>query len=410
MISFDKFTLSNGLKVVHHYDSNTPLVAINILYNVGSRDENPEMTGLAHLFEHLMFSGSANAPSYDSLLQNAGGENNAFTNNDITNYYITLPSTNFERGLWLESDRMHWLNINRHSLDVQKNVVIEEFKQRYLNQPYGDIWLEFRPITYQKHPYRWATIGKNLDHIKKVELVDIQGFYSKFYNPTNAVMSIAGNVELDECQKLVEKWFSDIPSGIANPNVYVQEDKQTEARYHEIERDVPMEAILIGFPIDKRSDKNFHAMDLFSDIFGHGASSRLFSSLVKEKRIFADVSCFHTDNLDQGLLILFGRILPGTSMEKAEEAIWHQLEIFAKGIREDELEKVKNKKITSLTFSDLDVLNKAMNLASFENMDDASTWNREKLKYMSVSKEDVENFAAQFCTKERSNTLYYRKK
>lgn len=409
MLAYDTFTLSNGLRVIHHYDANTPLAVVNILYNVGARDENPELTGMAHLFEHLMFGGSKNAVSYDEPLQRASGENNAFTSNDITNYYVTLPAENLETALWLESDRMFQLNLTPKTLEVQQGVVIEEFKQRYLNQPYGDMWLYFRPLAYTQHPYRWATIGKELAHIEKVTLEDLFLFYQQFYNPSNAILVIAGNVSVDLCKSLVSKWFGDIPSGPVNTNNYTKEPVQTESRRLELLKDVPMTSLSLGFHCGKRIDTSFYDLDLLSDILGASGSSRLYQRLVKEDRLFADISAYSTESLDEGLFIISGKIFPGIQVEEAEKAIWQVLEEFmAKPIPDREWQKVLNKKLTVLKYSELDVLNKAMNLAMFAHLGDPNRINTEEEAFRATSPVSILSLSKMLLRPENCSTLVYK--
>ncbi|MBI1223100.1 MAG: insulinase family protein [Bacteroidetes bacterium] len=411
MISFDSFQLKNGLRVIHHFDGKTPLAVVNILYNVGARDENPELTGMAHLFEHLMFGGSKNAPSYDEPLQQASGENNAFTSNDITNYYVTLPAVNLETALWLESDRMFQLNLTPKTLQVQQGVVMEEFKQRYLNQPYGDMWLEFRPLCYKVHPYNWATIGKELAHIEKVQLTDLDTFYSQYYNPSNAILVIGGSVSLETCKTLVNRWFGDIPAGLVNLNIYPQEPAQTEARRLEISRDVPMTSISIGFHCPPRKDSSYYSVDLLSDILGSSDSSRLHQRLVKENRLFADIAAYSTDSLDPGLFVISGRIFPETKVEDAELAIWKVLEeLKRESISQREWEKVVNKKLTVLNYNELEVLNKAMNLALFTHLGNTDQINYEVSSYQGTSPESIQNTAIKLFNRNQSSTLIYQAK
>lgn len=411
MLLYDTFTLPNGLRVVHHYDANTPLAVVNILYNVGARDEDQELTGMAHLFEHLMFGGSKNAISYDEPLQRASGENNAFTSNDITNYYVTLPSENLETALWLESDRMFQLNLTPKTLEVQQGVVMEEFKQRYLNQPYGDIWLYFRPLAYTQHPYRWATIGKELAHIEKVTLDDLHSFYGTYYNPSNAIMVIAGNVSLDHCKTVVTKWFGDIPAGPINQNNYPTEPQQVEGRRLGLEKDVPMTSLSLGFHCGRRDDSTFYDLDLLSDILGASGSSRLYQRLVKEDRLFADISAYSTESLDAGLFIISGKIFPGIAVENAESAVWEVLwEFMAQPIVEREWQKVLNKKLTVLKYSELDILNKAMNLAMFTLLGDPNRINTEEDSFRATSPDSILTLARHILRPENCSTLVYKAK
>ncbi|MCK6650208.1 MAG: insulinase family protein, partial [Bacteroidia bacterium] len=325
MIDFERFELPNGLKVIVHQDNSTPLACINILYNVGARDEDPEQTGFAHLFEHLMFGGSVNVPNYDEPLQRVGGENNAFTTNDITNYYLTLPAENLETGFWLESDRMLSLAFSEKSLEVQRNVVIEEFKQRYLNQPYGDVWLLLRPMAYKVHPYRWDTIGKEISHIENAKIQDVKNFFQRFYCPNNAIMVVVGNVELDEVKVLAEKYFAPIPKGPDNKRNLPVEPAQQEARSLTVERDVPVDAIYKAYHMCSRYDKEYYAVDLISDVLSRGNSSRLYNVLVKDKQLFSDIHAYVMGDFDKGLFVISGKLVAGVDMKTAEAAITVEL-------------------------------------------------------------------------------------
>lgn len=408
MVSFERFTLSNGLKVLVHEDPTTPMAVVNILYDVGARDEHPDQTGFAHLFEHLMFGGSVNIPSYDEPLQRVGGENNAFTSNDITNYYITLPSVNLETAFWLESDRMLSLAFSEKSLEVQRNVVCEEFKQRYLNQPYGDVWLKLRPMAYKEHPYQWATIGKSLDHIENANIDDVKAFFSRHYNPSNAIMVVGGDVKMEEVKRLAEKWFGNIPSGEKLPRLLPIEDDQKEERKETVHANVPLNAIYKVFHMPARTESGYYAADLVSDILSRGNSSRLFRNLLKDKKLFSEINAYLTGSLDAGLFVVEGKPLPGVSMERAESAIWEELNrISNELVPEAELTKVKNKMESTMIFSEMSLLDKAMNLAYFELLGDANELNVETQKYLNVSAEDIRDQAKHIFRKENSSTLYY---
>jgi predicted Zn-dependent peptidase len=384
------------------------MVAMNILYDVGAKDESPHQTGFAHLFEHLMFGGSVNIPSYDEPLQRVGGENNAFTSNDITNYYITLPSVNLETAFWLESDRMLSLAFSEKSLEVQRNVVCEEFKQRYLNQPYGDVWLKLRPMAYKQHPYQWATIGKSLDHIENANIDDVKAFFARHYNPSNAIMVVGGDVKVDEIKRLAEKWFGNIPSGEKLPRLLPIEDDQIEERKETVQANVPLNAIYKVFHMPARTEAGYYAADLVSDILSRGNSSRLFRNLLKDRKLFSDINAYLTGSLDAGLFVVEGKPLPGVSMELAEAAIWEELNrISTELVPEDELTKVKNKMESTMVFSEMSLLDKAMNLAYFELLGDAEQLNVETQKYLNVSAEDIRNQAKHIFRKENSSTLYY---
>ncbi|MXV15947.1 M16 family metallopeptidase [Hufsiella ginkgonis] len=408
MVKFNRFTLANGLRVIVHEDKTTPMAVMNILYDVGARDENPEQTGFAHLFEHLMFGGSVNVPSYDEPLQRVGGENNAFTSNDITNYYITLPAVNLETAFWLESDRMLGLAFSEKSLEVQRNVVSEEFKQRYLNQPYGDVWLKLRPLAYREHAYQWATIGKDLSHIENAKIEDVKAFFYKHYNPQNAILVVGGDVETAAVKLLAEKWFGNIPAGEKYVRNLVQEPAQTAERRLVVEAKVPVNAIYMGFHIPARRTGGFYESDLLSDILSRGKSSRFYLSLVKEQQLFSEVNAYHTSSVDPGLFILEGKPVAGVTPGQAEAALWAELDVLKNGlIGDDELTKIKNKIESTAAFAEMSLLDKAMNLAYFELLGDAGDLNRETEKYLAVTSEDLRNRAREVFTKQNASVMYY---
>lgn len=410
MIYFEKFILPNGLTVIVHPDKSTPLVAFNILYNVGSRDEDPEKTGFAHLFEHLMFGGSKNIPDYDEPLQKAGGENNAFTNNDITNYYLTIPKQNLETAFWLESDRMAGLAFSKKSLDVQRNVVSEEFKQSYLNQPYGDVYLLLKPLAYKVHPYMWDTIGKDISHIQNAKIEDVKDFFTRFYCPNNAILVVSGDIEVSEIKYLSEKWFGPIPKGPNNKRNLPIEPEQKEERKLSVHRNVPLNAIYKAYHCCGRIDAEFYTVDLLSDILSNGKSSRLFQNLVMNKQLFSDVNAFLTGDIDKGLFIITGKLSNGISLEIAEEAIQGELNNIQCFQNKTELEKVKNKIEATLIFSEMSVLNKAMNLAFAELTGDASQINEENKNYQKVTSTMIRNQAKQIFKNTNCSTLYYHSK
>jgi zinc protease len=408
MVKFSRFILDNGLRVLVHEDSTTPMAVVNILYDVGSRDENPEQTGFAHLFEHLMFGGSVNIPSYDEPLQRVGGENNAFTSNDITNYYITLPSSNLETAFWLESDRMLSLAFSEKSLEVQRNVVIEEFKQRYLNQPYGDVWLRLRPLVYKRHPYRWDTIGKTIQHIEDARIGDVKAFFKKHYNPQNAIMVVGGDVKLEQVKQLAEKWFGPIPAGEKYHRNLPQEPEQHEERRETVTAKVPLNDVYIAFQMENRFDKAYYVVELMSDILSRGNSSRLYRSLVKEKQIFSEVHAYMTGSIDKGMFVFEGKPLKNISIETAEASIWDELEkLKIETIPGDELTKVKNKTESTMIFSEMSLLDKAMNLAYYELLGDADNLNHETEKYLAVTPEQIKEEANKLFRKDNSSTLIY---
>lgn len=411
MIKFEKFELKNGLKVIVHQDETTPIVAFNLLYNVGARDEDENKTGFAHLFEHLMFGGSVNIPNFDEPLQFVGGDNNAFTSNDITNYYITVPKNNLETAFWLESDRMLSLAFTEKSLEVQRQVVIEEFKQTCLNQPYGDVWSLLRPMVYKKHPYQWATIGKEIAHIENATMNDVKAFFFKHYLPCNAILSIAGNVTTKEIKALSEKWFGNIPSGEKPLRNLPLEPIQTEERRLRVERDVPANAIFKAFRMCKKTDDEFYATDLLSDILSNGSSARLYQALVKNNPLFSEISAYVMGSFDEGMFIISGNLQENTSFDEAEKAIEKELENIKKTlVAEHELTKVKNKIISSHEFAETSVLNKAMNLAIAELLGDANDVNFENEKYSKVTPEDINKVAKKILVSTNCSTLIYAKK
>lgn len=411
MIQFEKFTLDNGLRVIVNEDKTTPFAAVNILYNVGSKDESPDQTGFAHLFEHLMFGGSVNIPSYDTPLQKVGGENNAFTNTDITNYYITLPKENIETAFWLESDRMLSLDFSQKSLDTQKNVVVEEFKQRYLNKPYGDIWLLLRPLAFKKHPYQWPTIGKKIEHIQQAVLDDVKDFFFKHYAPNNAVMSISGNVSLDEIKRLSEKWFAPIPRRDIKERNVPLEPKQQELRSLSVMRNVPFDSLYMTYHMCARGEEDYQATDIISDILSNGKSSRLYQNLVQKRKLFSEINAYISGETDKGLFIISGNLMKGVSLNAAENAIHEETAKLKEGfVFEHELLKVKNKVESMLLFSETNILNKAMHLCKYELLGDAGMINDEIEKYRLVEKVDIKKVANEIFADENRSTLYYKSK
>lgn len=408
MINFQKFKLKNNLTVIVHQDKSTPLACVNILYDVGARDEDENKTGFAHLFEHLMFGGSINIPNYDEPLQMVGGENNAFTTNDITNYYCTVPAENLETAFWLESDRMLSLAFTDKSLEVQRNVVIEEFKQRYLNQPYGDVWLLLRPLAYKVHPYKWATIGKEISHIEDAKMEDVKSFFKKHYTPSNAIMVVAGNVEFEQVKQLAEKWFEPIEAKEKPKRNLPAEPKQTEARKLTVERDVPASSIYKVYHMCSRRDEEYHTVDLLSDILSRGNSSRLYKSLVKEKQLFTELNAYVMGDFDKGLFVINGKIPDTIKMEDAEKGILDELEKIKNTlVDETELQKCKNKAESSIVFSETDILTKATNLAISELLGDADLINQEAEKYASVTAEKIKTQAQAILNETNCSTLYY---
>lgn len=408
MIHYKKFVLENGLRVLVHEDSSTPMAIVNILYDVGAKDEAAEKTGFAHLFEHLMFGGSINIPNYDRPLQMAGGENNAFTTNDLTNYYCQLPAENLETAFWLESDRMLSLAFNVDSLEVQRKVVCEEFKEHYINKPYGDAWHILREMSYKVHTYRWMTIGKELSHIENARMDEVKSFFHKHYNPANAILAVGGNVQLEKVKSLAEKWFGNIPAGVKYNRNLAQEPLQREARTKTVHRDVPLDAIYKTWHIAGRLSTEYYAVDLITEILGGGASSRLYENLVKQKKLFGNIACYHFGSMDPGLIVIEGKLAPGVKVEHAESAIEEELELLKTTLlNEEELQKVKNKTESVMIFEDMSVMSRTTNLAFYELMGNADWINEELPKYEAVTKEAIRETANKIFAKENSNTLYY---
>lgn len=408
MILFEKFTLENGLRVLVHEDDSTPMAVVNVLYDVGAKDENPEKTGFAHLFEHLMFGGSVNIPVYDEPLQVAGGENNAYTTNDLTNYYCQLPAENIETAFWLESDRMLSLAFGKKSLEVQRKVVCEEFKEHYINKPYGDVWHKLRNMVYTTHPYKWMTIGASLQHVEDATLADVKAFFKKHYNPSNAILTVAGNIEVAKVKELAEKWFGSIPAGEKyNRNLPV-EPKQTAPKTLEVKADVPLDALYKCWHIYPRVDDRYYTADLITDILSGGASSRLFQSLVKEQQLFSNIECYHMGSTDAGLLVIEGKLIKGIDIKKAEQAINEELKkLQATGVTVLELEKVKNKTESALAFEDMSVMNRASSIAMYELLGDADLMNSELAKYQAVTAEDILAETRIIFDENNCSTMYY---
>ena len=411
MIVYHKFILDNGLRVIVHEDHSTPMAMVNVLYDVGAKDEQPDKTGFAHLFEHLMFGGSIHIPNYDEPLQIAGGQNNAFTTDDLTNYYCQVPSKNLETAFWLESDRMLSLAFSEESLEVQRKVVCEEFKEHYINKPYGNVWHIMRDMSYQVHPYRRMTIGKELSHIENARMEDVKAFFKKHYNPSNAILAVGGNVQLENVKILVEKWFGKIPAGEKYIRQLPGEPIQTIARKKEVTADVPLDAIYKSWHIPGRLDKAYYSIDLITEILSGGGSSRLFESLVKKKKLFSNISCYHFGSVEPGLITIEGKLVAGVSMQAAEQAIEEELDILKTTLLKDhELQKVKNKTESVTIFEDMSIMSRATNLSFYELMGNANLMNEELPKYQLVTNDDILATAQETFKPENSNTLYYFRK
>lgn len=411
MIEYNRYQLKNGLRVLIHEDASTPLVAVNLLYEVGSRDESANRTGFAHLFEHLMFSGSRHAPNFDELIQMAGGENNAFTNSDITNFYEVLPAQNLDIALFLEADRMQHLNITQQKLDVQKKVVVEEFKETCLEKPYGDVWHELSDLAYTVHPYRWPTIGLVPSHISEASIDDVRHFYKEHYCPNNAVLVIAGNVKAPEALERVRHYFEPIPTKQLAPKVKTLEPKQHRPKRKTKFAEVPLDSIFFAFHMPDRLDPDFIALDLLSDILANGDSSRLVKKLYKDEESFSHIDAYVTGTIDPGLFVIEGRPSDDVSRETCEALIWEEIKRVKKeGVSEKELRKCQNKFESSMIFSEMNVLNKAINLAYFESLRKVEYINEELELYKAVTMEQIQQAAKRFLTKKNCNRLFYKAK
>ncbi len=410
MIDYSREVLDNGLTLIHHHDKTTPFVIVNTLYKVGAKHEDEHRTGFAHLFEHLMFSGSKHFADFDKPLQEAGGENNAFTNNDYTNYYDMVPAVNIETPMCLEADRMVNLNINKKSLDVQRKVVCEEFKENYINQPYGNVWHILREMVYEKHPYRWPTIGKELKHVEDATLEDVKAFYSKYYQPSNAILVLAGNIEKEQASTLAKTYFGELTGSVVEKRIF-EEPEQTMAKEKTVYEDVPLNAVYIAFKICDRLHPDYYASDVTSDILSNGTSSRLHQKLVKEEKAFVEIDAYITSSDDIGMFVVEGKITDGIELQKATDLIWAELKkMQEEKVNESELQKCKNKMLTYMNFSEASLLNRAISLAYYELLGNANLINEEEKQYDAVSAEHIQQFAQKTFIKERSNTLFYLKK
>ena len=411
MIQFDRFTLDNGLKVLVHQDTSTPMAVVNVLYNVGSKDENPHKTGFAHLFEHLMFGGSVHIPEYDEPLQRAGGENNAYTTNDLTNYYCQLPAENIETAFWLESDRMLSLAFSKKSLEVQRKVVCEEFKEHYINKPYGDAWHKMRNLAYTQHPYRWMTIGASLAHVEDATMEDVKDFFFQFYRPNNAILVVTGNVETEQVKQLAKKWFGPIEAGKAYVRNLPKEPLQEKTRSMDVRADVPLDMLMMTWHMGGRFDEGYHATDLITEVLGGGTSARLYEQLIKVKQIFSSIDCYHFGTVDPGLLVIEGKLVKGISMAVAEKAVLEEIEKIKNEILDaKEVQKVINKTESVICFEDMSIMNRAHSLAYYELLGDADLMNKELGMYQRVTPTMIQHTAQQIFQENNRNTLYYYSK
>jgi predicted Zn-dependent peptidase len=411
MIQFDRFTLDNGLKVIVHQDLSTPMAVVNVLYNVGAKDENPSKTGFAHLFEHLMFGGSVNIPVYDEPLQRAGGENNAYTTNDLTNYYCQLPAENLETAFWLESDRMLSLAFSPKSLEVQRKVVCEEFKEHYINKPYGDAWHKMRALAYTKHPYKWMTIGASLDHVEQATMEEVKEFFFQFYRPNNAILVVTGNVTTEQVKTLAQKWFGPIPAGKQYERNLPIEPPQEKNKSLEVRADVPMDMLMMTWHMGGRFDESYHATDLITEVLGGGASARLYEQLIKKNQLFSSIECYHFGTVDPGLLVIEGKLVKGVTMSVAEKAVLAEVELIKNNLLDiKEVQKVINKTESIICFEDMSIMNRAHSLAYYELLGEANLMNEELAKYQAVTPERIQSTAQQIFREHNRNTLYYYSK
>ena len=411
MIQFEKFQLDNGLKVLVHQDTSTPMAVVNVLYNVGAKDEDPAKTGFAHLFEHLMFGGSVNIPVYDEPLQRAGGENNAYTTNDLTNYYCQIPAENIETAFWLESDRMLSLAFSKKSLEVQRKVVCEEFKEHYINKPYGDAWHKMRSLAYTQHPYRWMTIGASLQHVEDATIEDVKDFFFQFYRPNNAILVVTGNVQTEQVKQLAQKWFGPIEAGKPYVRNLPKEPVQEKSRSMDVRADVPLDMLMMTWHMGGRFDEGYHATDLITEVLGGGTSARLYEQLIKVKQIFSSIDCYHFGTVDPGLLVIEGKLVKGISMAVAEKAVLEEIEKIKNEILDaKELQKVINKTESVICFEDMSIMNRAHSLAYYELLGDADLMNNELSMYQKVTPSMIQHTAQKIFQDSNRNTLYYYSK
>ena len=411
MIQFEKFQLDNGLKVLVHQDTSTPMAVVNVLYNVGAKDEDPSKTGFAHLFEHLMFGGSVNIPVYDEPLQRAGGENNAYTTNDLTNYYCQIPAENIETAFWLESDRMLSLAFSKKSLEVQRKVVCEEFKEHYINKPYGDAWHKMRSLAYTQHPYRWMTIGASLQHVEDATIEDVKDFFFQFYRPNNAILVVTGNVQTEQVKQLAQKWFGPIEAGKPYVRNLPKEPVQEKSRSMDVRADVPLDMLMMTWHMGGRFDEGYHSTDLITEVLGGGTSARLYEQLIKVKQIFSSIDCYHFGTVDPGLLVIEGKLVKGISMTVAEKAVLEEIEKIKNEILDaKELQKVINKTESVICFEDMSIMNRAHSLAYYELLGDADLMNKELGMYQKVTPSMIQHTAQEIFQDSNRNTLYYYSK
>ena len=412
MIDYQRFVLANGLRLIVHEDHSTPIAALSVQYAVGSRDERPERTGFAHLFEHLMFGGSAHAPDYDDPIQLAGGENNAFTNTDLTNFHVSIPAVNLDTALWLEADRMAYLTISARELDTQRKVVVEEFKETCLNEPYGDAWHHLSALAYRHHPYRWPTIGLEMRHVAEASLAEVRDFYRAHYHAGNAIVAVVGPTPADEVYRKAVKYFGGLPSGKTGDRpseALPTEPEQTEARAATVESPVAIDTLYLAYGMCGRTDDDFYVIDLLTDILAEGSSSRLYRRLLKERELAITIDAYVTGTDDPGLIVFEAKPREGVSLEEVKIAIEGEIALLQTTLVDAlELEKIKNKLDASMLFSELSTINKAINLCFYEGIGDLDLINSETERYAAIRAEDIRRVAIQYLRPERQNALYYR--
>ncbi|TSJ81072.1 MAG: insulinase family protein [Candidatus Cardinium sp.] len=407
MIHFEKFTLSNGLQVIVHEDPTSHIAVMNVMYDVGARDEHPLQTGFAHLFEHLMFGGSCNIPAYDTPLQQVGGSNNAYTTTDLANYYCSLPAVNLETAFWLESDRMLGLAFNEKSLEVQRKVVIEEFKEHYLNQPYGDAWHHLTNMAYTTHPYRWPTIGQSVSHIESATMDDVKAFFYKFYRPNHAILVVAGKVTQPQVAALCKKWFEPIPAGLPYHRALPQEPAQVLPRRKVVHGDVPFPMLYKAYHMPGRGMPGYYAAEVLCNLLSEGKSALLYANLVEKQALYTRIDGYTTESFDPGLLVISGSLAEKTPFEAAENGLVAVLD-QVKAITPIALEKVKNQMETQLVFGQVNLVHRAQELAVATLEGDTNLVNK-KIEYIrQVDLEAVQTVAEMILQEQNCSTLHYQ--
>lgn len=406
MINYETFTLTNGLKVIVHQDKSIPKVVFNILYRVGSKDEESSRTGFAHLFEHLMFRGSKNIPKYDTPLQRVGGQNNAFTSADVTNYYLNLPANQLETAFWLESDRMLELGLTEEKLETEKEVVINEYKQRYLNQPYGDAQLRMREMAFKVHPYRWTPIGQKMSHIAQATMEDVKDFFYGYYAPNNATLVVAGDVDMDQVHRLTEKWFGPIPKRPLKKHLIEQEPAQETARQETCHGPVPHPAVYKMYHIPAHTDPNYYTFEIIAALLASGTNSRLYQKLVKQQKVAMSVSAFSWQLHDPGVMSIDGHVAEGHSIAAYETAVQETLNEL-QNTTEADLQRMKNKLEAGHVMEQTSLFQKALNLAFSDTLGDVRLTNEVVNRFHNVTLNQVKEAAATYFVPNNASTLYY---